>query len=219
MVWRRQAGDFLEQLVHFFQGVPEGERVLGYQPAAGQTGEWVKAYGVFTKLWPREGAPALHAFLTRPLRASFPPVNHLQPANAWLTQIHDADPSDPRAQRLEPIPFYGMLNYVRTLGPEGYRQARDTESNAMEEKFAFSFRTGGLAVLDAYPAPGVNDVPVQSDSYLAVYFNGRLDQKSVSDRSISITGFSVSVGRPSASYKRPPFDPVHIVTSSLMKIP
>ena len=42
MVWRRQAGDFLEQLVHFFQGVPEGERVLGYQPAAGQTGEWVK---------------------------------------------------------------------------------------------------------------------------------------------------------------------------------
>ncbi|MBT7864005.1 MAG: hypothetical protein HN712_27080 [Gemmatimonadetes bacterium] len=41
-LWRQQAGDFLEGLVHFLQGVPEGERVIGYQPAAGQTGEWVK---------------------------------------------------------------------------------------------------------------------------------------------------------------------------------
>ncbi|MBT4496099.1 MAG: hypothetical protein HOC74_00160 [Gemmatimonadetes bacterium] len=41
-IWRQQAGEFLEALVHFLQSVPEGERVIGYQPAAGQTGEWVK---------------------------------------------------------------------------------------------------------------------------------------------------------------------------------
>lgn len=42
MVWRQQAGDFLEALVHYLRRVPEGERVIGYQPAAGQTGEWAK---------------------------------------------------------------------------------------------------------------------------------------------------------------------------------
>ena len=42
LVWREQAGAFLEELVSYLQSVPEGERVIGYQPAAGQTGEWAK---------------------------------------------------------------------------------------------------------------------------------------------------------------------------------
>jgi len=41
-VWREQAGAFIEELIRYLHSVPEGERVIGYQPAAGQTGEWVK---------------------------------------------------------------------------------------------------------------------------------------------------------------------------------
>lgn len=42
MVWREQAGALLKELVSYVRSVPEGERVIGYQPSAGQTGEWVK---------------------------------------------------------------------------------------------------------------------------------------------------------------------------------
>jgi len=94
-----------------------------------EAGVWVKAYGVFTKLWPGGdgGAPALHAFLTRRVLRSFRPVAHLSPQLDWINAVHDDDAADPRSADLESIPFYGMLNYVRNLGQAGYRQARDTE--------------------------------------------------------------------------------------------
>ena len=41
-VWREQAGDFIRALIGTIRSHPEGERVIGYQPAAGGSGEWVK---------------------------------------------------------------------------------------------------------------------------------------------------------------------------------
>ena len=41
-VWRAQATDFFRALIETIRSHPEGERVIGYQPAAGQSGEWAK---------------------------------------------------------------------------------------------------------------------------------------------------------------------------------
>jgi hypothetical protein len=91
-------------------------------------GVWVKAYGVFVKTWPAgDDRVAPHLFLTRPLVKSYPPVRVLEVKTSWLEEVVDGDASDPRSKVIEAGPFYGMLNYVRTLGPAGYRQGRDTE--------------------------------------------------------------------------------------------
>lgn len=42
MIWRQQAGEFLASLVRHLRRLPEGQRVIGFQPAAGQSGEWAK---------------------------------------------------------------------------------------------------------------------------------------------------------------------------------
>lgn len=99
-----------------------------------QTGEWVKGYGVFVKLWPVDDFPvrALHVFLSRELVKTFPPVTHREPKTEWLEQVKDSihDPED--AKELEEGPLYGMLNYVRQLGPEGYAELRDTDQLMLE---------------------------------------------------------------------------------------
>ncbi len=90
-------------------------------------GRWVKAYGVFTKLWPDEdGGPMLHVRLTRSLVPSYAPVTHRQPRLEWLEQVRDGKPEE--SEGFEAEPFYGMLNFVRQLGPEGYIELRDTEN-------------------------------------------------------------------------------------------
>ncbi len=91
-------------------------------------GSWVKVDGVFAKLWPLpdDAGTALHVFSTRAVVASFPPVAYDQPQVEWLEMVKDKKISD--SQQLEERAFYGMLNYVRTMGPEGYRELRDTEA-------------------------------------------------------------------------------------------
>jgi hypothetical protein len=42
LVWREEATAFLRELIAYLRSIPEGERVIGYQPAAGHSGEWVK---------------------------------------------------------------------------------------------------------------------------------------------------------------------------------
>lgn len=109
-------------------GVPWSATALDEPAAEIEGGVWIKAYGVFVKTWPATGGrPAPHLFLTRPLVKSYPPVRELAPKTSWLEEVKDGDPRDPRSTKIEDGPFYGMLNYVRTLGPAGYRQARDTD--------------------------------------------------------------------------------------------
>lgn len=111
--------------------------VTGFQPPPDDVkiGSWVKGYGVFTKLWPVEGstARALHVLLSRPLVPSFEPVQHREPLTEWAASIIDGNSSEPRARDLEERPLYGMLNYVRTLGPQGYEELRDTDAIPIQD--------------------------------------------------------------------------------------
>ncbi len=91
-----------------------------------KVGSWVKIPGVFAKLWPNGDRPALHVFATRAPIGSFAPVSYDAPRVEWLEQVSDATPDGSTA--LEDVPFYGMLNYVRSLGIDGYRAARDNGS-------------------------------------------------------------------------------------------
>jgi len=105
-------------------GLPWVATVAASVPDELASGDWVKIVGAFTKLWPDGDRPALHVFSTRPPIASFAPVSLREPRAEWLAQVHDATPEGSTA--LEDVPFYGMLNYLRTLGIDGYRELRDS---------------------------------------------------------------------------------------------
>lgn len=109
-------------------GAPWSATSLDPPPPDVQVGDWLKAYGVFVKLRSGDaaGRRSLHAFLA-PVAVvrSFPPVQHREPKVEWLELIHDGDPGNPQASELDDEPFYGMLNYVRTMGIEGYKELRD----------------------------------------------------------------------------------------------
>ncbi len=104
-------------------GLPWVATVTATVPDTVATGHWIKVVGAFTKLWPDGDRPALHVFSTRAPIPSFAPVAYDEPRIEWLEQVHDATPGG--STELEDVPLYGMLNFVRTLGMEGYRAARD----------------------------------------------------------------------------------------------
>ncbi len=107
-------------------GVPWIITCTSAPPSEVESGSWVKVYGVFTKLWPLADRhePAFHALSGRRIVASFAPATNRRPQLEWLEQVRDFTPEE--SEKLEDEPFYGMLNYVRTLGPEGYRELRDS---------------------------------------------------------------------------------------------
>jgi hypothetical protein len=105
-------------------GIPWVATVVAAVSSDIGTGDWVKLVGAFTKLWPADARPALHLFVTRPPIESFAPVEYSEPRVEWLEQIQDSDPRT--STDLEDVPFYGMLNYVRTMGMDGYRKLRDS---------------------------------------------------------------------------------------------
>lgn len=103
---------------------------LSPPPERAEVGTWVKGYGVFTKLWPLpdRSVRALHVLLTRELVPTYKPVTFREPLTEWLELVKD-DKLDPEsAGQIEEVPLYGMLNYVRQLGPEGYLELRDVET-------------------------------------------------------------------------------------------
>lgn len=104
-------------------GLPWVATVTAPPPEDVQQGDWVKVVGAFVKLWPQDGRTALHVFSTRAPIASYPPVSYAEPRVEWLEQVRDETPV--ASKKLEEEPFYGMLNFVRALGVDGYRELRD----------------------------------------------------------------------------------------------
>ena len=100
-------------------------------PEETAVGDWVKVVGAFTKLWPQDGRPALHVFSSRAPIGTYPPMHYDAPRVEWLEQVRDETPAASTA--LEDQPFYGMLNYVRSLGLSGYRELRDSGELTVED--------------------------------------------------------------------------------------
>ena len=96
-VWRRQGGDFLEKLVQYLRSVPEGERVIGYQPAAGQTGEWVKESAMEGHA--SDYSAPMRAYFQNWLRQKYADLNDLR--LAWKdgrAMFHTVDVPTPEEQ-------------------------------------------------------------------------------------------------------------------------
>ncbi len=104
-------------------GLPWVATVTVGPPESIRVGDWVKVVGAFTKLWPQEGRPTLHVFATRMPIPSFAPIDYDAPRIEWLEMVRDETPDV--SATLEDVPLYGMLNYVRGLGVDGYRELRD----------------------------------------------------------------------------------------------
>jgi hypothetical protein len=73
--------------------------------------------------------------------------------------------------------------YTVTIG----REATDMEGNSLQEPHAFKFRTGGLTVIQTFPADGARNIPGSYESGVVLTFNGVVDPKSLSQQNVSIS--------------------------------
>ena len=113
---------------------------------------WVKVQGLFYKVWPEEDpaapgktVPTLHLVLQRPPVRDYPVLEVRDIDPALMEQVHDGDATD--MLTTDPDPFYYLLNFVRTLGPEGiedWLKARQAASPGLRlhppEDFAGRYR-------------------------------------------------------------------------------
>jgi len=91
-------------------------------PVGTVVGSWVKAFGVFVKLCPlEEGRVSLVLFTPRQVLSSYPPkrVEAIDPA--WAAEVHDDTVEAAQRPVADDEAFWLLMNYVDTLGPEGYR--------------------------------------------------------------------------------------------------
>jgi hypothetical protein len=94
-------------------------------PEEAKTGRWVKAFGVFVKLCPgEEGRPSFLLFSAQRLVPSYPPITVKRISPEWAAEVDD---STLEASQTKPgedgDAFWLLMNYVRSLGPEGYAKA------------------------------------------------------------------------------------------------
>ncbi len=98
-------------------------------PPGVDPGDWVRVQGVFAKHWPLPDAkrPALHVFAVQEPARSYPPVTIREIDPQWLEQIDDESLEGATRNPAEDRVFWLFMNYVKTLGQEGYRALRDTD--------------------------------------------------------------------------------------------
>lgn len=113
-------------------------------PESVHAGSWVKAYGVFVKVWPvEEGRPSFLVLSAQKLAPSFPPVEQKAISPEWAEDVEDATLNKSQHRPGDEDAFWSLMNYVRTLGPEGYRA---------------KVRSGELKVTDMTGSSGATDL-------------------------------------------------------------
>lgn len=116
-------------------------------PAEVVPGAWAKAFGAFVKLRPSGDAPpALVLHCEHPVIRSFPPVAHDAISPEWAAAVDDSTLESAGVRPGEEDAFWNLMNYVRTLGPEGYRE---------------QVRSGKLVVTDMTSSRGATDLKDQ----------------------------------------------------------
>lgn len=116
-------------------------------PEAVKPGSYVRSNGVFVKLRPVEGGRASFLVLTaQSLVPSFPPAAETSISPEWAADVHDETIEKSQRRPGEEEPFWRLMNYVRTLGPDGYRA---------------KVRSGELKVTDMSGARGATDLAQQ----------------------------------------------------------
>ncbi len=80
-------------------------------------------------------------------------------------------------------PLQFKTDYTVTIA----REAADMEGNPMQEPYAFQFRTGGLTVIQSFPADGARNIPGAYESGIVLTFNGVVNPKSLSQQNVSIS--------------------------------
>lgn len=89
---------------------------------ATRPGSWVKGCGAFVKMRPSpEGKPTYLVFSAQRPAPSYPPVAYTEISPEWAADVHDDTIEASQRRPGDEDSFYRLLNYVRTLGPDGYR--------------------------------------------------------------------------------------------------
>lgn len=107
-------------------------------------GTWVRANGVFVKLRPVDGGrPSFVVLSAQSLLPSFPPAAEKAISPEWAADVHDETIEKSQRRPGEEEPYWRLMNYVRTLGPDGYRA---------------KVKSGELKVTDMSGARGATDL-------------------------------------------------------------
>ena len=117
----------------------------------------------------------------------------ISPACTWALQEASGAPlSDPHLSqyvvrisnlRSAESPLQFNTEYKVSIG----REAADTEGNPLQEPYEFRFRTGGLSVIQSFPADGARNIPSDYESGIVLTFNGVVDPKSLGQQNVSIS--------------------------------
>lgn len=87
-----------------------------------EAGSWVRAAGAFVKMRPvEEGRPSFLVLAAQAVIPSFPPVAVKAIDPSWAAEVEDQTIERSQRRPGEEDAFWLLMNYVRTMGPEGYR--------------------------------------------------------------------------------------------------
>jgi hypothetical protein len=117
----------------------------------------------------------------------------ISPTCSWTVQETSGAPlSDPHLSqyvvrisnlRSSESPLLFNTDYTVTVAQE----AADIEGNPMQAPYSFRFRTGGLTVIQTFPADGARNIPSEYESGVVLTFNGVVDQKSLDQKDVAIS--------------------------------
>ncbi|MCE9637105.1 MAG: hypothetical protein K8T90_15480 [Planctomycetes bacterium] len=113
-------------------------------PESIRPGTYVRANGVFVKLCPIEGGrPSFVVLTAQSILPSFPPAAEKEISAEWAAEVHDETIEKSQRRPGEEESYWRLMNYVRTLGPDGYRA---------------KVKSGELKVTDMSGARGATDL-------------------------------------------------------------
>jgi len=137
-------------------------RVTSVTETDRRPGDWIQAYGVYYRNWPRgEDDPALCLMVSKKLEVAYPPITVTEIDPAWMQAVKEKQFED--ANNTDEPPFWYLLNYAKHLGLDGYAQMREGEDFQIEhlgrmaralarlpDRYRFNFVSARGKVIDPY---------------------------------------------------------------------
>ncbi len=122
-------------------------RILRTTPIGHRPGDWIQVYGIFyrTRPYTPPGGKPVTSFclvLTREIGKAYPPVRITKIDPAWAKEVKEA--SFDEAHRIDERPFWLLMNYVKTMGLDGYRKRRAAGEFPFEDCGALAKRLADL---------------------------------------------------------------------------